>query len=173
MSTTISSYSDTTASMQADPEARPCDEASVSFAQAFPISEARCATYPVDGEWVPDHEHPVVPTQMMAVCRGCPARQECLLWALAGKEAGYWAGTTSADRAQMITEGTSGILAAERIQGRVRTGHSGIAQHPAGEGSYRRYRKGCRCLECQTANAHQRAIERARAAARHAARHAA
>lgn len=167
----ISSYTDTTAGMQPDPEARHgSDAVSVSFSQRFPIEDARCATHPVDHEWVPDYERAVVPPALAALCRRCPGRAECLLWALAGDEAGYWAGTTKADRDQLRELGQDSIQAADWTQERIRRRANADAKHPAGEGSVKMYRrKKCRCDECRTANAADRAAERSRAKARAAA----
>ena len=62
---TLSTYTQLTASMQTDAAAHhlpPGDAAVVSSPQkAFPISAARCATFPSQMEWVPDREHPVPP----------------------------------------------------------------------------------------------------------------
>ena len=96
----ITTYTELTASMQTDPEARHHGgAASVSSSpQTFPVEAARCATFPTPMEWVPDRERRVVPDMMAALCRRCPGRQSCLLWALAGQEQGYWAGTTTTFR---------------------------------------------------------------------------
>lgn len=164
-------YAVPTASMQVDPEARHLgDAASVSSAGSFPLASARCATYPTDLEWVPDRERPVVPDLVAALCRRCPGRQECLLWALAGREQGYWAGTTTADRAQLLERAESTVGAADQAQERARRRveqSAGRPLHPAGEGSCGWYRnRGCRCTQCRAANSARRADERARARAR-------
>jgi hypothetical protein len=157
------SYSDCTASMQPDTEARHLgDAASASSLQRFPLEDARCSTHTVPMEWVPARERAVVPTEMAALCRRCPGRQACLLWALAGQESGYWAGTTTADRDAMLAAGDGSLQTADTLQREARS-TLGIASHPPGEGSFRRYRAGCRCPECQQANAAQRANERERA----------
>lgn len=164
-------YTDTTASMQPDPEARhPGDAVSVSFSRRFPIEDARCATHPVETEWVPDHERPVVPADLAALCRRCDGRASCLLWALAGDEAGYWAGTTKADRDTLREFGQDNVQAADWVQDRVRRRTVNEPLHPVGAGSTFNYRrKKCRCEECRAANSAERAKERARAKARAAA----
>ncbi len=170
--TSTLAYSDVTASMQVDPEARHAgDAASVSISGAFPIDGARCATYPTTMEWVPDHERRVVPELMSALCRRCPARQSCLLWALAGREHGYWAGTTTADRTTMLELGQRSVESADELQ---RLARAELARqqdgdqplHAPGRGSYSWYRQRCRCPECRAANSAQRAAERAKAKVR-------
>jgi len=43
--------------------------------------------------------------QAVAICRGCPVRQECLQWALrAGEAHGIWGGTTPEQRRYMRHE---------------------------------------------------------------------
>lgn len=151
--------------MQVDPEAlHSGGAASESFVHAFPISDAHCSVFPENLEWVPDRERPVVPDLMAALCRSCPGRQQCLLWALAGQEHGYWGGTTSSDRAQMRAQGDVDVAAAEQLQARARLEATCGAMHTLGEGSYFWYRRrGCRCAECRQANADARSLERAQA----------
>ena len=67
-------------------------------------------------EWVPDRERALVPAIMAQLCQGCPGRQQCLLWALAGQEQGYLAATTTSDRRRMATLGHSGVHAADWLQ---------------------------------------------------------
>ncbi len=141
------------------------DVASVSLSRRFPIEQARCVTHPVDLEWVPDNERPVVPAAQANLCRRCPGRQNCLLWALAGDEPGYWGGTTSADRQQMRALGQSSVEAADWLRRRATRDQL----HAEGEGSPNWYRKGCPCDECKAANAAQKRAERARAKQRAAA----
>jgi hypothetical protein len=159
------SYGEGTASTQPDPEAlhQHGDVASESFLQAFPIEDARCATTPVDADWVPDRERPVVPDEVMAVCRRCDGRAQCLLWALNNHEVGYWAGTTSTDRDRMRDAGRDDVAAADELQDaeRAREGDR-TPKHAPGEGSFWWYRKGgCRCDECRQAHSAKRAEERA------------
>lgn len=136
---------------------------------AFPLDGARCATYPVPLDWVPDREGAVVPEVMGVLCRRCPAREACLRWAVSGGELGYWAGTTTADRDRMAGLGVCGVEAADRLQEQARADACAGALHCAGEGSYWWYRRrGCRCGECRTANASVRAEERARSRRRRA-----
>lgn len=163
MGTAISTakYAGTTASMQTDPEARHNgDAASVSYRVAFPITDARCSVSPSTLEWVPDREGRVVPAEMTALCRRCPGRQACLSWARAGYERGYWAGTTTKDRAQLAS---ADLREADALQRQHREEACAGALHEPGEGSYQWYRKGCPCAECRAGNALQRAHERARA----------
>lgn len=158
-------YADRTASMQPDPEARHHGDAASesSLPQAFPIEAARCATFPTHMEWVPDRERRVVPDLMAALCRRCPGRQSCLLWALAGDEQGYWAGTTSNDREVMRQRGQDDVGTADWLQHLARRELTDGALHSPGEGNYFWYRRrGCRCGECKSANAATRAKERAK-----------
>ncbi|MGF0118749.1 WhiB family transcriptional regulator [Promicromonospora sp. Marseille-Q5078] len=153
--------------MQPDTAALPSieGEAAVSFARQFPIGTARCATADVEGEWVPERETIIVPDEMTALCQRCPGRQDCLLWALAGDEDGYWAATTSEDRKQMRSIGRDDVDTADWLQKIQR--EKSIAKHAPGEGSSNNYRrKGCRCHECRAANSAERTAERARARAR-------
>lgn len=162
----ITTYTELTASMQTDPEARHHGgAASVSSSpQTFPVEAARCATFPTPMEWVPDRERRVVPDMMAALCRRCPGRQSCLLWALAGQEQGYWAGTTTNDREIMRQLDQDDVDTADWLQDLARRELTDGALHPLGEGSYFWYRRrGCRCGECKTANAQARAQERAKA----------
>lgn len=160
--TASSTYTDPTASMQVDPEApRHGEAASVSSLGDFPLAGARCAAYDEQLEWVPDREQAVVPSVMAALCRRCPARQQCLVWALAGDEQGYWAGTTSADRQRMAGLEQTSVETAEWLQEMARRDAVAGALHAPGEGSYFWYRRrGCRCTECRQANAAARAHER-------------
>ena len=151
-----------------DTEGMPVDpEASALLAEAsaslFPAdSTTRCSTFPGRMEWVPDKEQPLVPDVMATLCQHCPRRDECLLWAVATESRGYWAGTTSEDRAVLVAEGRVTVAAAERRRTAVRAAELGAAIHPLGQGSFRWYRRGCRCLECRQHNTAHRAAERAR-----------
>ncbi|MGV1010109.1 MAG: WhiB family transcriptional regulator [Dermatophilaceae bacterium] len=101
---------------------------------------------------------------MAQLCRGCPGRQQCLQWALAGQEQGYWAGTTTDDRRWMDTHGQTDVQIADRLQESVHRQVTMGALHREGKGSYYWYRRrGCRCGECQWANSAARAEERAKA----------
>lgn len=167
---TLSTYTQLTASMQTDAAAHhlpPGDAAVVSSPQkAFPVSAARCATFPSQMEWVPDRERRVVPDLMTTLCRRCPGRQDCLVWALAGGEQGYWAATTTNDREIMRQLDQHDVDTADWLQDLARRELTDGALHEPGEGSYFWYRRrGCRCGECRTANAQTRAKERASARA--------
>lgn len=137
---------------------------------AAPQLEAACATRASDLEWVPDHELDAIPPAMLDACRRCPLRQTCLSRAIAGGEQGYWAGTTTTDRAQMLslqhvsTETGDWLqqLAADAKHERRRDSDA-AAKHAPGEGSLGWYRRGrCRCIECRAANTAARSIERSR-----------
>lgn len=167
-------YTAATARMQPDPEAsHPLGgTASVSYRQQFPIDVARCAIVPLeeDLDWTPNREQCVVPDPMLALCRRCPGRASCLAWALTGDgngdpQVGYWAGTTSRDRAAMVEAGELDVAAAERTQAAARLESTRDALHAQGEGGLRWARKGCHCIECRRAGAAKRARSRARAAA--------
>lgn len=144
---------------------------------AAPHLEAACATRASDLEWVPDHELDAIPLAMLDACRRCPLRQTCLFRAIAGSEQGYWAGTTTTDRAHMLSLEHVSIetgdwlqqLAADAENERRRDSDA-TAKHAPGEGSLRWYRRGrCRCIECRAANTAARAIERSRRRQRPAA----
>lgn len=152
-----------TEGMPVDPEASALlAEASASLFGAD--SGTRCSTFPGRMEWVPDKEQPLVPDVMATLCRHCPRRGECLLWAVATRSPGYWAGTTSRDRAALVDEGCVTVPAADRRRATVQTAELGDALHPPGQGSFRWYRRRCRCLECRQHNSARRAAERARRA---------
>lgn len=151
-----------TEGMPADPEASAAlAEASASLFRAG--SGTRCSTFPGWMEWVPDKEQRLVPDVMATLCRHCPRRGECLLWAVATGSPGYWAGTTSQDRAVLVAEGSVTVTAADRRRAAVQAVELGGALHPPGQGSFRWYRRRCRCLECRQHNSARRAAERARA----------
>ncbi len=165
-------YTEPTESMQTDPEARHArDAASVASSARFPLTQARCAdTTSAALDWVPARERALVPAPMSELCRTCPGRQECLLWAMAGGEHGYWGGTTSKDREQLRRLERSDVDTADWLQ---QLASSEEPRHRAGQGSYRAYRKGCHCDECRTANADARSRERARRRTRAVAGHSA
>lgn len=168
--TSTAPYPGITASMQVGPEAPHHGEAaSESSVDRFPLTSARCATWPTQAEWVPDREAPDVPAELASMCKGCPGRTQCLRWALAGDEQGYWAGTTTRQRAELRDRGT-----VELLQQVDRHDPDAGAPHAPGEASEWWYRRrGCRCTGCKRANADQRAAERARSRARSDARAAA
>ena len=93
-------------------------------------------------DWLPDNETDTVPAGMAALCNGCPARVECLTWAVSWDAEGYWAGTTTQQR---------------RGKGR-------SDQNPThdGPGSSSLYRRGCRCRDCKNAQADRIRYHRAR-----------
>lgn len=164
--TTASSTLPSTASMLADTEALHHGEAaSESSATQFPITSARCSLWPTQAEWVPDREQQHVPPELASMCQGCPGRPQCLSWALAGREEGYWAGTTTRQRAAVLEQGGR---APTRLLADVddHDPHAGALHVPGQASAYWYSRRGCRCTGCKRANADQRATERARARAR-------
>lgn len=116
--------------------------------------DPRCTGYP--GEWVPDREQRAVPGDMLALCRACGGRQACLLVALRGHEVGYWAGTTTKDRAAMTRLGQTSTDTADWLQELANP----VPKHLPGRASTGWYRRGCRCGGCRAHNAGQRARER-------------
>lgn len=93
-------------------------------------------------DWIPAVETDTVPAGMAALCSSCPARSECLAWALSWDADGYWAGTTTAQR-----------------RGRGRADQPAIHDGP---GSSTLYRQGCRCRGCKDAQADRIRTQRAR-----------
>lgn len=168
-------YGRATESMQTVPEAR--RRSGGAGSADFPAL-ARCAAYfPADMEWVPDTERRVVPAEMAALCTGCPVRAQCLRWALSHEERGYWAGTTSSDRAQLRRDGRDDVAAADALReaalrdlAQRRDADARGALHAPGEGGRWWYRgRGCRCEECRRSHADARSAERAAARARRTA----
>lgn len=54
----------------------------------------------------PLHDDGVEAAQATAACWRCPARAECLEWALANDEQGVWGGTTDFERRQLVSRKT-------------------------------------------------------------------
>ena len=165
MEATTTRYRESTKSMQADPEVSHIGgtTSESSFRVAFPITSARCAEDASDDlDWVPAYENASVPEEMATLCRGCVSRQQCLLWALATEEVGYWAATTTRDRRQMRSLGQASVDTADWLQS-----HYIAAPHAPGEGSLKHYKRSkCRCSECRQANADAKQRERAARAQR-------
>lgn len=116
---------------------------------------------------MPDREARLIPDLLAALCRRCPLREACLRRALTGHEHGYWGGTTSNDRETMRQLGKDDIDTADWLQDLARRELTDGALHAPGEGSYFWYRRrGCRCGECKSANAHVRSLERAKSTQR-------
>ncbi|WP_175484164.1 WhiB family transcriptional regulator [Modestobacter sp. DSM 44400] len=115
-----------------------------------------------------------MPRLQRRLCLSCPTRQSCLTRALETRSVGYWAGTTTADRAGLA--GVDGPLLPlldarqdqlARAAAAAAAADRAKALHPVGEGNLWWYRRrGCRCAECRAANAAHRAAERARAGSR-------
>lgn len=162
MTTSHAAYSEPTTNMLVVPEVSPRGEASGSVSAAdFPITTALCATSDRRWEWVPHVEAPIVPEEMALMCQGCLGRSQCLLWAIGTKSDGYWAGSTRADRAELLRRRSVSIEAVDVLQRERKAVDN--AQHPPGVGSLRFYRKGCRCHECRRLNAARTRRNRARA----------
>lgn len=145
-------YAGRTASMLGDPEAHRFGDASASS----PAHRTRCCTDGADLDWVPAHEHPVVPPALRHLCLQCPLRQWCLDTAVATDSEGYWAGTTTADRRTLRRTGPVTVTRADTLLG------ESAALHPAGLESRTFYRKGCRCRGCRWHHARARAQDRSR-----------
>jgi hypothetical protein len=64
------------------------------------MAEAACLGAPV-GLFVPEHERPHPPPEVLAYCDRCLVRDRCLAWALAWNEEGYWGGTSGRERRQL------------------------------------------------------------------------
>jgi len=145
-------YAEGTASMLSDPEAHHIGDASVSS----PPPRPQCATEAASLDWVPAHEHGVVPAALRQLCAQCPLRQECLDTAVTTNSEGYWAGTTTAERAVLRRSGLVTTTHADALRG------DATALHPLGQESRGFYRKGCRCRGCRWHHARTRAQERSR-----------
>jgi WhiB family transcriptional regulator, redox-sensing transcriptional regulator len=63
-------------------------------------NQALCAG--MDGEqFFPDRDGEWEAREAKALCSGCPARSDCLIWALAADADGIWGGTTTDERRAM------------------------------------------------------------------------
>lgn len=82
-------------------------------------------------DWTPDLEPVTVPPEQAALCAGCPAREQCLQWALDHDAAGIYAATTKRQRREFGQERPEPL-------------HDG-------PGSSTWYRKGCPCDSCRAA----------------------
>lgn len=156
-------YTGPTENIQGDLEAPASTAASGSSSFWRQITAPACADSDPD-EWVPDdRERPVVPPRLADLCASCPGRAECLAWAIVTRSAGYWAGTTSADRDAMAATGNTSLGYADLLQEAERARRA-EPLHAPGWGSAQWYRKrGCRCDECLAASAARRAKQRATA----------
>ena len=61
---------------------------------------APCAT--VDVDFIPDIETDDGLAEAQTVCRTCDVRTQCLAWAMLHGAEGYWGGTTTYQRKQLI-----------------------------------------------------------------------
>lgn len=159
-------YTGPTENIQGDLEAPTLTAASGSSSFWRQITAPTCADTDPD-QWVPnDRERPVVPPVLAGLCASCPGRAECLAWAIITHSAGYWAGTTSADREAMVASGNTTLGYADLLQEAERAQRA-EPLHPPGWGSAQWYRKrGCRCDECLASAAARRTRQRAAAEAR-------
>lgn len=105
------------------------------------LSGAACAG-DTQFDWIPAAETDTVPAGMAVLCNACPARSECLAWAVSWDAEGYWGGTTTAQR-----------------RGRGRDDQEPTHEGP---GSPSLYRRGCRCRGCKDAQADRIRQQRAR-----------
>ena len=167
--TADSFYAEGTESMRGGPEA-----SSRSGRASVPVSgdlRPPCAAR-LDIEWVPARELDQVPEDARRICRACLTRSACLRAALTSRSAGYWAGTTRAQRRgldQVDVDLLPGHLQALDVAAAACTEPTAaeeVALHEAEAGGFRWYRRGCRCSQCRAANSAVRAQERARADAR-------
>jgi hypothetical protein len=151
-----STYPEATASTQADTEAPQPGVSVSSFGSD--LDAALCRRPHLRGlDWTPDQEEILVPEVLAVACQECPVRAACLRWAIANDEVGYWAASTSADRAQMsITDGPGD---ADRVRRQHLAEDLAASLHPDQPPSMWWYRAGCRCLGCRRCNR-----DRARAA---------
>jgi WhiB family redox-sensing transcriptional regulator len=88
-----------------------------------------------------------------AICGRCPVVNECLAYALTWRiEHGVWGNATVREREKMvkpeIPEGFGGSL------------HLALVVEPAVHGTTRRYRRGCKCIECLWIENTRQAISR-------------
>lgn len=63
--------------------------------------QARCAGAPL-ALFIPEQEADRPPAAVLAYCDPCPVRDRCLAHALTYDEAGYWGGTSSMERRQLV-----------------------------------------------------------------------
>lgn len=162
MPTSHAAYTGSTTNMLVVPEVSPHGETSGSVSSAhFPITTALCAISDQRWEWVPEVEAPVVPVGMALMCQGCPGRSQCLMWAVGTKSDGYWAGSTRADREELLRRRSVSIDAVDVLQRERKAVDN--AQHPPGVGSLKSYRAGCKCHECRRLNAARTRRNRTRA----------
>lgn len=155
-------YPSPTASTQADTEA-PAG-VSVSLLSAIPAGAACRDPRLREVEWTPAVEEIIVPDLIAEACAGCPVRGACLAWAVRQREWGYWAGSTTVDRARIVADEDM-VAAVDRIQRAHRSEEAAIRLHPDQEPSLRWYRRGCPCRGCSRVNtAHKRTYRLARQA---------
>lgn len=157
-----SGYNGSTENIQGDLEASTTDT-SRSSSLWRQLDSPACASSTSPDDWVPTgRERAVVPAQLATLCQACPAREECLAWAILSDSRGYWAGTTTANRRTMVQARNTSVSYADELQGSMRS-LTPEPLHAAGMGSAQWYRKrGCHCDECRAAAADRRARQRGR-----------
>lgn len=64
------------------------------------MANAACVSAPFD--FAPDRETPAGLADAKKFCDPCPARTQCLAWAMLHRCEGYWGGTTTYQRKQAI-----------------------------------------------------------------------
>jgi len=87
------------------PGVREWDEEPFDIPQAFArrpawFARAACRGMPVNLFFVAGPPSDYDPAARAACCE-CPVREECLDWAIAHHERGYWGGTTDGDRRRL------------------------------------------------------------------------
>jgi len=87
------------------PGVREWEEETFDMSQAFArrpawFARAACRGMPVNLFFVRGRGDLYDPAAR-ATCRECPVREECLDWAIAHHETGYWGGTTDHDRLRL------------------------------------------------------------------------
>lgn len=65
------------------------------------MADAACNGVPLD-VFVPDYETPAGLEAARVYCNPCPARAECLAWAMLYRCEGYWGGTDTYQRKQAM-----------------------------------------------------------------------
>lgn len=147
-------YTGTTASIQVDSEVSTRDTSESSSFSDFPYNRASCTTAAAAGiDWVPDEEARHAPQAVRDLCQQCPVRAHCLQWAQATDARGYWAGSSTYERARLTRPSLEEL---EQV-----TQDRPVTHIASTAGTRRGYRAGCRCIDCTQANTrHCRAVRR-------------
>lgn len=163
-------YAARTEGMQVAPVALSQAESATAAFLELPVLPAAACSNQVGVEWVPDVEQQLVPEPLRQVCLSCAGRAACLRWAVTSESVGYWAGSTTSDRSELVSQDRVGLQAADELQAAARARAAErdaqdreLARHPAGQDSLWWYRRGgCRCSRCRAHHAARRGQERAR-----------